>query len=61
VAISPASGDAGEFAARLRGRALPIVGRVEEGRLLLDLRTVPPEQDSALADSVAADWLATRK
>lgn len=35
---------------RLRG----VVGRIESGNLLLDLRAVPPEQDEALAAAVAA-------
>jgi L-seryl-tRNA(Ser) seleniumtransferase len=34
-----------ELASRLRAAEPPVVGRVEEGRLLLDLRTVFPEQD----------------
>ena len=37
-----------ELAARLRASDLPIVARVEEGRVLLDLRTVFPEQDEVL-------------
>ena len=40
---------ADELAARLRGSDPPIIARVEEGRVLLDLRTVFPEQDVALA------------
>jgi len=39
---------ADELAARLRGSEPPIVARVEEGRVLLDLRTVFPEQDAAV-------------
>jgi L-seryl-tRNA(Ser) seleniumtransferase len=35
-------------------RMAAVVGRVEHGRCLLDLRTVPPEQDSRLADAVLA-------
>jgi len=37
------------LAARLRGSEPPIIARVEEGRVLLDLRTVFPEQDAAVA------------
>jgi L-seryl-tRNA(Ser) seleniumtransferase len=37
---------ADELAARLRGSEPPIIARVEEGRVLLDLRTVFPEQDA---------------
>jgi L-seryl-tRNA(Ser) seleniumtransferase len=35
--------------ARLRGQAPPIVARIERDRLLLDLRTVLPEQDGLVA------------
>ena len=40
---------ADELASRLRGSEPPIIARVEEGRVLLDLRTVFPEQDAAVA------------
>jgi L-seryl-tRNA(Ser) seleniumtransferase len=40
---------ADELAARLRDSDPPIIARVEEGRVLLDLRTVFPEQDSTIA------------
>jgi L-seryl-tRNA(Ser) seleniumtransferase len=43
---------ADELSARLRGAEPPIIARVEEGRVLLDLRTVFPEQDSAVAAAV---------
>jgi L-seryl-tRNA(Ser) seleniumtransferase len=39
---------ADELAALLRGSEPPIIARVEEGRVLLDLRTVFPEQDGAV-------------
>lgn len=39
---------ADEISARLRTSHPPIVTRVEEGRVLLDLRTVFPEQDGAV-------------
>jgi L-seryl-tRNA(Ser) seleniumtransferase len=35
--------------ARLRRQTPPIIARIEDGRLLLDLRTVLPEQDAQLA------------
>ncbi|HMD35103.1 MAG TPA: L-seryl-tRNA(Sec) selenium transferase [Vicinamibacterales bacterium] len=35
---------------RLRGLTPPIVARIERGRLLLDLRTVLPEQDRVVAE-----------
>jgi L-seryl-tRNA(Ser) seleniumtransferase len=40
---------ADELAARLRAAEPPIIARVEEGRVLLDLRTVFPEQDELVA------------
>jgi L-seryl-tRNA(Ser) seleniumtransferase len=39
---------ADELATCLRGSEPPIIARVEEGRVLLDLRTVFPEQDAAV-------------
>jgi L-seryl-tRNA(Ser) seleniumtransferase len=36
----------------LRGGALPIIGRIEHQRFLLDLRTVPADRDDAVADAV---------
>jgi L-seryl-tRNA(Ser) seleniumtransferase len=39
---------ADELAAGLRSSEPPIIARVEEGRVLLDLRTVLPEQDAAV-------------
>lgn len=42
------------LAAKLRRSRLPVVGRVERGRCLLDLRTVPPEDDEKLIAAVLA-------
>ena len=39
---------ADELAARLRSSEPSVIARVDEGRVLLDLRTVFPEQDAAL-------------
>jgi L-seryl-tRNA(Ser) seleniumtransferase len=39
---------ADELAARLRSSEPPIIARVDEGRVLLDLRTVFPDQDAAV-------------
>jgi L-seryl-tRNA(Ser) seleniumtransferase len=44
---------ADELAARLRVSNPPIIARVEEGRVLLDLRTVFPEQDAAVIAALA--------
>jgi L-seryl-tRNA(Ser) seleniumtransferase len=43
---------ADELAARLRGSDPAIIARVEDGRVLLDLRTVFPDQDQAIADTL---------
>jgi len=39
---------ADELCARLRQAATPIIARVEEGQVLLDLRTVEPLLDEAI-------------
>jgi L-seryl-tRNA(Ser) seleniumtransferase len=43
-----------EVLARLRAGEPPVVGYLREGRLLLDLRTVDPEDDPALVTAVLA-------
>jgi L-seryl-tRNA(Ser) seleniumtransferase len=45
-------GDAETLAGRLRAAAPPVVARVDRGRVLLDLRTVPPSLDADLRDLV---------
>ena len=42
----------GETARRLRDASLPVVGRIERDRFLLDLRTVAPEEDAAVAQAI---------
>jgi L-seryl-tRNA(Ser) seleniumtransferase len=51
VRVAPAAGapDAAELAAALRAGDPAVVARVEEGELVLDLRTVAPEDDALLA------------
>ncbi|MDQ3915161.1 MAG: L-seryl-tRNA(Sec) selenium transferase [Actinomycetota bacterium] len=41
-----------EVAARLRRAVVPVVGRIEEGLLLLDLRAVPSAADAHLVDAL---------
>jgi L-seryl-tRNA(Ser) seleniumtransferase len=53
LVIEDPSGDAGRLEARLRRGDLPVVARVNEGKLLIDLRTVLPEQDGPLARCLA--------
>jgi L-seryl-tRNA(Ser) seleniumtransferase len=40
------------FAARLRALPAPVIGRVAEGRVVLDPRTVLAEEESALLEGV---------
>jgi L-seryl-tRNA(Ser) seleniumtransferase len=53
MAVSCERLSADELARRLRISDPPIITRVEEGRVLLDLRTVFPEQDGALVAALA--------
>ena len=52
IAMSLSGSNADWLSARLRRCDPPIVARVEDGRVLLDLRTVFPEQDRAIADAI---------
>jgi L-seryl-tRNA(Ser) seleniumtransferase len=52
LAVTHKSMNADAFAARLRAVEPPIVARIEDGRVLLDLRTVFPEQDAAIAQAL---------
>jgi len=54
IALTHDQLSASEISARLRAFTPPIVARVEDGRVLLDLRTVFPEQDDSLAATLAA-------
>jgi L-seryl-tRNA(Ser) seleniumtransferase len=53
LGLSCAGLSADEFAAQLRSAATPVIARVEDGRVLIDLRTVFPEQEEALAGALA--------
>lgn len=44
---------ADELSTRLRHSNPPIIARVEEGRVLIDLRTVFPDQDRVVADALS--------
>jgi L-seryl-tRNA(Ser) seleniumtransferase len=52
IALDDAAPD--RLAAALRRGDPPIIGRIANGRLLLDLRTVLPEQDALLPELIAA-------
>jgi len=41
---------------KLRQQTPPVIGRMEEDQVVLDLRTVFPEQDGALIEGILAAW-----
>jgi L-seryl-tRNA(Ser) seleniumtransferase len=59
IAVTCGHLTAGELAARLRAHQPPIVARVDEGRVLIDLRTVFPEQDEAVLAALRSLSLTT--
>jgi L-seryl-tRNA(Ser) seleniumtransferase len=54
IALTHADLSADELCTRLRRFDPPIIARVEEGRVLLDLLTVFPDQDSVLASALTS-------
>ncbi|MDQ2680034.1 MAG: L-seryl-tRNA(Sec) selenium transferase [Candidatus Eremiobacteraeota bacterium] len=48
IAISVSGMNASALAAKLRANDPPIVARIDDGRLLLDLRTIAPREDEAV-------------
>jgi len=52
LAITCEGVSAAEFSTRLRASDPPVIARVEDERVLLDLRTVFPEQDDAVAQAL---------
>lgn len=59
VAIVPEHQSAERLAATLRAGSPSVVGRVQQDRLLLDLRSVPPRHDQTLVEAVSAAGEAT--
>lgn len=53
IAIALWTDAADALAARLRAATPPIVARISDGRVLLDLRTIAPEQDDAVIRAIA--------
>jgi L-seryl-tRNA(Ser) seleniumtransferase len=53
IALTHSELSVDELCAKLRAADPPVIARVEEGRVLLDLRTVFPDQDKQLADLLA--------
>jgi L-seryl-tRNA(Ser) seleniumtransferase len=54
IAVTHADLSADELCARLRASTPPVIARVEEGRVLLDLRTVFSEQDVNVVTAIAS-------
>ena len=52
IALTHADLSADQLNARLRANSPPVIARVEEGRVLVDLRTVFPEQDAVLVETL---------
>jgi len=52
LAVTCSGVSADELSERLRASDPPVIARVEEGRVLLDLRTVFPEQDHLIVDAL---------
>ncbi len=50
IALSHIDLSADELCARLRASTPPVIARVEEGRVVIDLRTLFPEQDTVLVE-----------
>jgi L-seryl-tRNA(Ser) seleniumtransferase len=55
VALTATDAKTHDLEMRLKTADQPVLGRIEDGRLLLDLRTVFPRQDTALVASIAGE------
>ncbi len=53
LAVSLPDRSAEDLAARLRESDPPIVARIEEGRVLLDLRSIVPAEDAAVGEAIS--------
>jgi len=54
IALTHSNLSADQLSARLRANLPPIIARVEEGRVLIDLRTVFPDEDAGLTTAIAS-------
>jgi len=52
IALTHGDLSSDQLSARLRANNPPVIARVEDGRVLFDLRTVFPEQDSVLVEAL---------
>jgi L-seryl-tRNA(Ser) seleniumtransferase len=55
IAVRPADNDPDALAARLRRGRPPIIGRVTDGKFVLDFRTIPPADDGRVAAALARE------
>jgi L-seryl-tRNA(Ser) seleniumtransferase len=53
VEVDPAPASEAAVLARLRAGDPPVIARAERGRVVVDLRTVPPDQDGLVADALS--------
>jgi L-seryl-tRNA(Ser) seleniumtransferase len=60
LSVELPAGDAGRLEQRLRAGDPPVIGRVQDGKLLLDLRTVFPRQERVVVDRLCAALAAER-
>jgi L-seryl-tRNA(Ser) seleniumtransferase len=56
LAVSSPDMGADAIAEKLRQWTTPIIARVEDGRVLLDLRTVEAKQDAVIAEALEGGW-----
>jgi L-seryl-tRNA(Ser) seleniumtransferase len=54
LALSPLEGSVESLAASLRAGTPAVIGRIHDGKLLLDLRSVPPREDIQLVAAIEA-------
>jgi L-seryl-tRNA(Ser) seleniumtransferase len=57
LALTSRPGRATDLLRRLREHAPPVIGRIDQERVLLDPRTVLPDEDDALLDAVVAAFV----
>lgn len=50
LAVAAAGVSADELSARWRAQPIPLIGRIAEGRALVDLRSIRPEEDGELSE-----------
>ena len=60
LALDPGAQGAGAMEARLRAGTVPVLARVQENRILLDLRTVAPAEEAVLLTALQAALAAER-